>query len=112
MHRSQLGVVTSKETRQSRTNTDREVARHSHSFSIKKRFMRGLGTLNPHRDRCVKASLRFEGDAVNSRRWRSKALVEVSRWAQAELYAFPMRVARRGAFTGPYCKNYGRKNSG
>ena len=33
MHRSQLGVVTSKETRQSRTNTDRAVARHSHSFS-------------------------------------------------------------------------------
>ena len=37
--------------------------------------MRGLGTLYPHRDRCVKASLRFEGDAVNSRRPRSKALV-------------------------------------
>lgn len=73
--------------------------------------MRGLGTLYPHRDRCVKASLRFEGDAVNSRRWRSKALVEVSRWAQAELYEFPMRVARRGAFTGLYCKNYGKKNS-
>ena len=37
--------------------------------------MGGRGTLYPHRDGCVKISLRLEGDAVKSRRCCSKALV-------------------------------------